>query len=58
MFRIKHKHDIPQRCAYDKCNRKLRGFGFVDDNTGSIFCDEICAMKESNERAPKPLKIQ
>lgn len=58
MFRIKHKHDEPQRCAYDHCNRKLRGFGFVDENTGSIFCGEECALREANERAPKPLMVQ
>ena len=57
MFRIKHKHEV-LRCAYDHCNRKLRGFGFVDENTGSIFCGEECALREANERAPKPLMVQ
>lgn len=57
MFRIKHKDD-GKRCAHDRCNRLLKGFGFVDDNTGSIFCGEECALMDANERSPKPLRVQ
>lgn len=53
MFRIKHRDDEPERCAYDRCNRKLRGFGFIDDKTGSIFCGTECATMDETEKTPR-----
>lgn len=52
MFRIKHKED-PKRCAYDLCNWKLRGFGYVHEPTGSIYCSEECAVKDETEKTPR-----
>jgi len=52
MFRIKHKDDEP-RCAYDRCNRKLRGFGYIHEPTGSIFCSEECSVRDETEKTPR-----
>lgn len=53
MFRIKHKDDKEKRCAYDRCNRKLRDFGFIEETTGSIYCTDICAMQDLTEKEPR-----
>lgn len=58
MFKIKHKDDEPSRCAWERCNWKLRGFGFVHEATGSIYCSEECAVRDENERAPIVLMVQ
>jgi hypothetical protein len=58
MLRISYRDDEPQRCAYERCNRKLRGFGFVQETTGSIFCNDICAVQDETEKAPRALCLQ
>jgi hypothetical protein len=58
MFRIKHKDDEPERCVYDRCNRKLRGFGYIEETTGSIYCGEECAVRDQTEKAPRVSCLQ
>lgn len=58
MFRIKHKDDKEKRCAYDRCNRKLRGIGFINETTGSIYCTDICSERDELEKMPREPCLQ
>lgn len=57
MLRIRHKEE-PERCAYEHCNRKLGGFGYVHEPTGSIYCSDECAVRDEIEKAPPPTRMQ
>jgi len=58
MFRIRHKDDEPKRCAYDLCNRKLRGYGVVHEPTGNVYCGEHCMTRDETEKAPPTMLVQ
>lgn len=57
MFRIKHKKEV-LRCAWDRCNKRIREFGYVYEDTGSIYCSEECAVRDETERAPPAMVLQ
>lgn len=45
------------RCSFDICNRRLHDFGFVCKENGNLYCDEICAGRDLEQRTEKKARF-
>lgn len=47
------KEKLYHRCAFDVCDKRLIDFGFVSHENGNLYCDEICAERDLEQKAEK-----
>ncbi len=40
-------------CSFEICNRRLHDFGFVCSENNNLYCDEICAERDLQDKAEK-----
>ncbi len=41
------------RCSWDICNKRLFDFGFICSENGSVYCSEICADRDLQDKTEK-----